>query len=192
MRQLLTDRYRERVAGVISCYDRICYAKGMTAFLSARQIRIFDYPRFAEPLRDRVRERAAEVEIRLENARVPGTLLSADFTCVLKPRTIFGTPMELKFVLGGFDAHTNLERWLVGQALVESAVAFNTDVSALGATSKLALAGQAEARYFPNWLFQITGSDRPPSTLNRPSCPHWPIVGSTGERSFAQSAAHAN
>jgi hypothetical protein len=26
----------------------------MTAFLSARQIRIFDYPRFAEPLRDRV------------------------------------------------------------------------------------------------------------------------------------------
>jgi hypothetical protein len=38
-----------------------CHAKGMTAFLSARQIRIFDYPRFAEPLRDRVRERAAEL-----------------------------------------------------------------------------------------------------------------------------------
>jgi hypothetical protein len=33
----------------------------MTAFLSARQIRIFDYPRFAEPLRDRVRERTAEL-----------------------------------------------------------------------------------------------------------------------------------
>ena len=41
MRQLLTDRYRERLAGVLSCYDRIiitgtlpgaCYAKGMTAF----------------------------------------------------------------------------------------------------------------------------------------------------------------
>ena len=29
--------------------------------LSARQVRIFDYPRFAEPLRDRVRERAAEL-----------------------------------------------------------------------------------------------------------------------------------
>ena len=70
MRRLLTERYRERLAGVLSCYDRIivtgtlpgaCYAKGMTAFLSARQIRIFDYPRFAEPLRDRVRERAAEL-----------------------------------------------------------------------------------------------------------------------------------
>ena len=70
MRQPLTERYRERLAGVLSCYDRIivtgtlpgaCYAKGMTGFLSARQIRIFDYPRFAEPLRNRVRERAAEL-----------------------------------------------------------------------------------------------------------------------------------
>jgi hypothetical protein len=68
LKQLLTERYRDRLAGVLSCYDRIivtgtlpgvCHAKGMTAFLSARQIRIFDYPRFAEPLRDRVRERAA-------------------------------------------------------------------------------------------------------------------------------------
>src|SRR5258706_15470803 len=55
-----TERYRERLARVLSCYDRMivtgtlpgaCYAKGMTGFLSARQIRIFDYPRFAEPLR---------------------------------------------------------------------------------------------------------------------------------------------
>ena len=70
MRQPLTERYHGRLAGVLSCYDRIivtgtlpgaCYAKGMTGFLSARQIRIFDYPRFAEPLRDRVRDRAAEL-----------------------------------------------------------------------------------------------------------------------------------
>jgi hypothetical protein len=33
----------------------------MMGFLSARQIRVFDYPRFAEPLRDRVRARAAEL-----------------------------------------------------------------------------------------------------------------------------------
>jgi hypothetical protein len=60
LKRLLTERYRERLAGVLSCYDRIivtgplpgaCYADGMTAFLSARQVRIFDYPRFAEPLR---------------------------------------------------------------------------------------------------------------------------------------------
>ena len=70
MKQPLTERYRERLAGVLSCYDRIivtgtlpgaCYAKGMTGFLAARQIRIFDYAQFAEPLRDRVRNRAAEL-----------------------------------------------------------------------------------------------------------------------------------
>jgi hypothetical protein len=33
----------------------------MTAFLWAQGVRIFDYPRFAEPLRDRIRARAAEL-----------------------------------------------------------------------------------------------------------------------------------
>jgi len=66
----LTNRYAANLHGVLSCYDRLivtgtlpgaCYAGGMTSFLYSRGIRIFDYPRFAEPLRDRVRERAAQV-----------------------------------------------------------------------------------------------------------------------------------
>src|SRR3954454_15056608 len=66
----LTERYDERIAGILSCYDRvvitgtvpvICYAEGMTRFLYARGIRIFDYPNFAITLRDRVRERAASL-----------------------------------------------------------------------------------------------------------------------------------
>jgi hypothetical protein len=64
MTTMLTDRYHDRLAGTLSCYDRIvitgtlpgaCYAAGMTSFLNARHIRIFDYPRFAEPLRERIR-----------------------------------------------------------------------------------------------------------------------------------------
>jgi hypothetical protein len=45
----------------------------MTAFLSARQIRIFDYPRFAEPLRDRARarRRVAEVSRRTLQLKIP-------------------------------------------------------------------------------------------------------------------------
>jgi len=70
MTQMLTERYRDRMLGVLSCYDRIvitgtlpgvCYAAGMTSFLYAQGIRIFDYARFAEPLRDRIRARAQEV-----------------------------------------------------------------------------------------------------------------------------------
>jgi len=66
----LIERYAPNLHGVLSCYDRIivtgtlpgaCYAGGMTSFLYAHGIRIFDYPRFAEPLRDRIRQRAQEV-----------------------------------------------------------------------------------------------------------------------------------
>jgi len=66
----LTDRYAANLHGVLSCYDRIivtgtlpgaCYAGGMTSLLYSRGVRIFDYPRFAEPLRDRIRERAQQV-----------------------------------------------------------------------------------------------------------------------------------
>src|SRR5271166_4224260 len=68
MSQSLTERYDDRIAGVLSCYDRvvitgtvpvICYAEGMTRFLYAKGIRIFDYPHFAQTLRDVVRDRAA-------------------------------------------------------------------------------------------------------------------------------------
>ena len=64
---LITERYKERIAGIISCYDRIviqgtfpgwCYDQGMTAFLYSQGIRIFDYPRFAQGLRDEIRRNA--------------------------------------------------------------------------------------------------------------------------------------
>ncbi len=35
-----------------------CFAEGMKSFLHSRGIRIFDYPQFALPLRERIRENA--------------------------------------------------------------------------------------------------------------------------------------
>ena len=70
MSQSLTERYDDRIAGMLSCYDRlvitgtlpvVCYAAGMTGYLNAKGIRIFDYPEFAKTLRDRVRDRAASL-----------------------------------------------------------------------------------------------------------------------------------
>jgi Bacterial regulatory protein, arsR family len=70
MKADLIERYAANLHGVLSCFDRIlitgtlpgaCYARGMTSFLNAHGIRIFDYVRFAEPLRERIRERAQEV-----------------------------------------------------------------------------------------------------------------------------------
>jgi len=65
--KLLSEKYRERLDGVLHCYDRViiigslhpfCYAHGMTKYLYAHQIRIFDYARFAEPLGDTIRTNA--------------------------------------------------------------------------------------------------------------------------------------
>ena len=66
----LIERYSDKIRGVISCYDRIviqgilpgfCFAEGMSGYLYAHQIRIFDYPRFAEPLRDAIRANAEQL-----------------------------------------------------------------------------------------------------------------------------------
>ncbi len=64
---LLTERYQDKIHGVLSCYDRVVirgtlpgrsYAQGMTAFLSANHIRVFDYPQFTQSLREEVRGNA--------------------------------------------------------------------------------------------------------------------------------------
>jgi hypothetical protein len=80
--ELLTERYAAQIAGVLSCWDRvlvfgtlpkICYAGGMTSYLYERKVRIFDYPKFAEPFRDQLRENAerlaAEAGIEIEFIR---------------------------------------------------------------------------------------------------------------------------
>ena len=49
--EILTERYKSQIAGVLSCYDRIiiqgtvpgwCDAQGMTDYFYAHQLRIFD------------------------------------------------------------------------------------------------------------------------------------------------------
>jgi hypothetical protein len=65
--ELLTERHAAQIEGVLGCWDRmlifgtlpkICYAEGMTSHLYANKIRIFDYPRFAEPFREQLRANA--------------------------------------------------------------------------------------------------------------------------------------
>lgn len=67
---LLTERYAAKIKGTLECYDRViitgtlpdlCYPEGMTDYLYAHEIRIFDYPRWAEPLRDELRENAGRL-----------------------------------------------------------------------------------------------------------------------------------
>lgn len=67
---LLTERYRDQLRGTLSCFDRVMilgtlpslgFAEGMTLYLMKHHIRIFDYARFAEPLRDAIRDNAEQI-----------------------------------------------------------------------------------------------------------------------------------
>lgn len=66
----LVERHADRIVGVVSCFDRvvitgtlpaICHVKAMEGYLRARSVRLFDYPRWAEPLRDELRAHAEQV-----------------------------------------------------------------------------------------------------------------------------------
>jgi hypothetical protein len=96
--------------------------------------------------------------IELKDARFPGTQLPADFVAEVGPRGAFGTPMRLSFTLGGFGAEVILERWLVGLDAARSAITVDSEVCPLGAASRVWLAGNAEAWFTPNWLFQLIGT----------------------------------
>lgn len=65
--ELFTERHAAKIIGELSCLDRvvisgtipgICYAEGMSSHLGFKGIRIFDYTRWAEPLRNQIRQNA--------------------------------------------------------------------------------------------------------------------------------------
>ena len=68
--ELLTQRYKEKINFELGCYDRLIligtlpelsYGQGMTAYLNRNGIRIFDYPRFAEPFKEMIKENANRI-----------------------------------------------------------------------------------------------------------------------------------
>ena len=64
-RTYFSIKYEAQMHGVLNCYDQIViagylqplsYAKDMTKYPYDQQIRIFDLPDLAQPLRDQVQE----------------------------------------------------------------------------------------------------------------------------------------
>ena len=63
----LLERYADRIVGMVSCFDRvvimgtlpaICHGGAMAGHLGSHGVRLFDYPRWAEPLREEIRVNA--------------------------------------------------------------------------------------------------------------------------------------
>src|SRR5262245_31633986 len=64
------ERHAAKIRGTLSCFDRvviagtlpdIAHAGAMAAYLTARQIRLFDFPQGAVPLREEIRTHAEQV-----------------------------------------------------------------------------------------------------------------------------------
>lgn len=121
MDELLSERYYQELDGVLSSYDRVvitgniqsfCYAQGMTHYLYQQGIRIFDYAKFAEPLRERIRENAealAEVNgIKIEFVRKKGFRKENRIQQILKKR---GDQPGLVHIFGAMEACSSYRPW---------------------------------------------------------------------------------
>jgi hypothetical protein len=102
---LLPERYRDKLVGMLNCYDRLiftgtlpafCYPEGMTAYLKSHGIRIFDYTKFAEPLREQIRLNAETI------AKESG--VEIEFV----RKTIFRKESRIKQILEKRGAHPGL------------------------------------------------------------------------------------
>jgi hypothetical protein len=117
----LVKRYHDKIIGVLSCWDRmiiqgtlpgLCYADGMTAYLKTNHIRIFDYPSFAQPLRDQVRNNAeklaAEAGIEIEFVRKSSSRKEERIKEVLRQR---GNHPGLVHILSAMEACPSYRPW---------------------------------------------------------------------------------
>ena len=120
MSQLLTERHAAKIRGT-SCLDRVvitgtlptyCYADGMTRYLYENNIRIFDYARWAEPLREQTRTHAerlaAEAGIEIEFVRRADERKEAIVAEVLAKR---GSQPGLVHVLSAMETCQTYKPW---------------------------------------------------------------------------------
>jgi hypothetical protein len=120
---LITEQYKEQIRGVLSCYDRIiirgtlpvwCFADGMTSFMNAKHIQIFDYTdQFANPLREEIRantERiAAENKIEIEFIRKVKSFRKEDrIQAIIKKR---GNQPGLVHIFSAMESCTSYKPW---------------------------------------------------------------------------------
>ena len=119
--ELLTERHSKQIAGVLSCYDRLivqgtlpifCYADGMTAYLTARGIRIFDFTQFAKPLTDAIKANAEALAaahgLKIDYVRKKNFRKEDKVKAVVKER---GTHPGLVWVFSALEPCTTYRPW---------------------------------------------------------------------------------
>lgn len=118
---LLTERHAPQIAGVLSCYDRVmvqgtlpvfCYAEGMTAYLTRRRIRIFDFTQFVKPLTDAIKANAEQLaaanDLQIDYVRKKNFRKEDKIKAVLRER---GTHPGLVWIFSALEPCTTYQPW---------------------------------------------------------------------------------
>jgi len=119
--QLLSDKYADALDGMLSCFDRIivmgsldpvCYAHGMTKYLYAHNIRIFDYAQFAKPLAEAIRRTAEGIaqahQLTIEFVRTKKLRKEDRIQAILKAR---GEQPGLVHIFSAMESCGSYEPW---------------------------------------------------------------------------------
>lgn len=117
----ILDRYKNQIAGVLSCTDRVVITgtlpvlsnnRSMTSYLYAENVRIFDYPKFAEPFRNLLRENAEKLarenNIEIEFIRKSNTRKESIISAIIEKR---GIHSGLVHILSAMETCPTYEPW---------------------------------------------------------------------------------
>lgn len=119
---LITERYASDISVILSCYDRVIvqgsllswgFASGMSAFLNSQNIRIFDFPQFAEPLTESLKKHiqqfAKENHLEIEFIRKHGAFRKEDrIQGILKSR---GTQQGVVHIFSAMESCHTYKPW---------------------------------------------------------------------------------
>jgi DNA-binding MarR family transcriptional regulator len=119
--ETLVDRYQKKISGVLTCADRVVITgtlpelsnnKSMTSYLFTHGIRVFDYPKFAEPFRNQLRENAEQLakenQIAIEFVRKSETRKETIISELLAKR---GLHPGLVHILSAMETCPTYEPW---------------------------------------------------------------------------------
>jgi len=119
--QNFIEQYDSKIKGVISCFDRIilngtmpgiCYAQGMSSFLTMKGIRIFDFTQWADPLREEIRTNAEKVArdngLKVDFLRKKNIRKEARISEIIKQR---GSHPGLVHIFSAMESCTAYKPW---------------------------------------------------------------------------------
>jgi len=119
--ELLTEIYKKNIAFSLSCYDRliisgtlpeISYAAGMTGYLYQNVVRIFDYPKFAEPFKETVRANAERIakenDAKIEFIRKSGIRKESIISKIIEKR---GTHPGIVHIISTMETCNTFKPW---------------------------------------------------------------------------------